>query len=53
MIDCDHRLWKKPFKENFEEQHKKVLAFAEMWKPFDWTLNISKQTEVDSSSDSD
>lgn len=54
MIDADHRLWKKPPKENFDEQRRKVLNFAEMWKPYDWTQNISKKVENDSSSsDSD
>lgn len=54
MIDSDHRLWRKPPKENFDEQRKKVLKFAEMWKPYDWTQNISKNVNGDSSSsDSD
>lgn len=52
MIDADHRLWKKPPKENFDEQRKKVLKFAEMWKPYDWTQNISKKVANDSSSSS-
>lgn len=53
MIDTDHRLWKKPQKENFEDQRKKVLKFANMWKPYDWTQNLSKSVKEDSSSDSD
>ena len=53
MIDADHRLWKKPQKENFEEQRKKVMQFSDMWKPYDWTQNISKSVNNDSSSDSD
>jgi len=57
MIDADHRLWKKPPRENFDDQRKKVMAFAEMWKPFDWTQNIAKKVNQDpsssSSSDSD
>lgn len=53
MVDADHRLWKRPPKENFDEQRRKVLKFAEMWKPYDWTQNIAKKVEDDSSSDSD
>lgn len=52
MIDSDHRLWKKPPKENFEEQRKKVLKFADMWKPYDWTQNLSKSVGKDNSSSS-
>ena len=53
MIDADHSLWRKPHKENFDNQRKKVLHFSEMWKPYDWTQNLSKYTQSDSSSDSD
>lgn len=42
MIDADHKLWRKPSKENFDEQRKKVMTFAEMWKPYDWTQHIAK-----------
>lgn len=53
MIDTDHRLWKKPPRENFDEQRRKVLKFAEMWKAYDWTQNLSKRVASDSSSSSD
>ncbi|KAL4230580.1 hypothetical protein ACF0H5_010958 [Mactra antiquata] len=52
MVDADHRLWKRPPKENFDDQRKKVLNFAERWKPYDWTQNIAKKTDTDSSSSS-
>lgn len=54
MIDADHTLWRKPRQENFDDQRRKVMQFAEMWKPFDWTQNISKKMEIsESDSDSD
>ncbi|KAH3830626.1 hypothetical protein DPMN_103871 [Dreissena polymorpha] len=52
MIDADHRLWKKPPRENFDDQRRKVMAFAEMWKPHDWTQNISKSINKDNKSSS-
>lgn len=41
MIDAEHRLWRKPQKENFDDQRKKVLQFSEWWKPFDWTQKLN------------
>ena len=37
MLDVDYSLWRKPKRESFEEQSKKVMEFTEMWKPFDFT----------------
>ncbi|MBN3313902.1 C19L2 protein, partial [Atractosteus spatula] len=37
MLDLEPRRWRKPIRENFEDQRKKVLQFAQMWKPFDCT----------------
>ncbi|WAQ99498.1 C19L2-like protein [Mya arenaria] len=52
MVDADHRLWKKPPRENFDDQRRKVMKFSEMWKPYDWTQNIDKKVNEDSSSSS-
>ena len=37
MMDADPHLWRKPKKQSFEDQRKKVMNFAKMWKPFDIT----------------
>ncbi|XP_016848146.2 CWF19-like protein 2 isoform X1 [Anolis carolinensis] len=37
MLDLEPRLWRKGLRENFEDQRKKVLQFAQRWKPFDFT----------------
>uniref|UniRef100_A0A8C4R4H7 CWF19 like cell cycle control factor 2 n=1 Tax=Eptatretus burgeri TaxID=7764 RepID=A0A8C4R4H7_EPTBU len=37
MLDAEPRLWRKPPREGFEEQRRKVLRFAQMWKSFDFT----------------
>uniref|UniRef100_S4RRS3 CWF19-like protein 2 n=1 Tax=Petromyzon marinus TaxID=7757 RepID=S4RRS3_PETMA len=37
MMDLEPRRWRKPFREPFEEQRKKVLQFAQRWKPHDFT----------------
>uniref|UniRef100_A0A8C9U7S6 CWF19-like protein 2 n=1 Tax=Scleropages formosus TaxID=113540 RepID=A0A8C9U7S6_SCLFO len=37
MLDLEPRRWRKPARENFEEQRKKVLQFAQKWKPYDCT----------------
>ena len=36
-MDADPHLWRKPKKQSFEDQRKKVMNFAKMWKPFDIT----------------
>ncbi|KAM6933686.1 CWF19-like protein 2 [Xenentodon cancila] len=37
MMDVEPRLWRKSIKENFDDQRKKVLQFAQWWKPYDCT----------------
>ena len=53
MIDAGPELWRKPHKEQFEQQRQKVLAFAEMWRPFDWTQKLKSKHGGDDSDDSD
>jgi hypothetical protein len=48
MLDLDHSLWRKQWRENFDLQRKKVLQFAEWWKTYDFTM-----TKENDSSDSD
>lgn len=40
MMDLEPRLWRKPPKESFEQHKQKVLAFSEMWNPYDWTKKL-------------
>ncbi len=40
MMELGPDVWRKPHKENFDSQRKKVLKFAEMWKPYDWTQRL-------------
>ncbi|RVE64670.1 hypothetical protein OJAV_G00127990 [Oryzias javanicus] len=37
MMDLEPRRWRKPIRENFDDQRKKVLQFSAWWKPFDCT----------------
>ncbi|NXA38847.1 C19L2 protein, partial [Eudromia elegans] len=37
MLDLEPRLWRKGTRQNFEDQRKKVLQFAQWWKPYDFT----------------
>ncbi|XP_076832456.1 CWF19-like protein 2 [Brachyhypopomus gauderio] len=37
MLDLEPRRWRKPIRENFDDQRKKVLQFSQWWKPFDCT----------------
>lgn len=46
MVDVEPRLWRKPLKQSFEEQRKKVVHFSKQWKPFDWTLKRSETDTV-------
>uniref|UniRef100_H3ANC0 CWF19-like protein 2 n=1 Tax=Latimeria chalumnae TaxID=7897 RepID=H3ANC0_LATCH len=39
MLDLEPRCWRKPIRENFDDQRKKVLQFAQWWKPYDCTKN--------------
>ncbi|XP_036392810.1 CWF19-like protein 2 isoform X2 [Megalops cyprinoides] len=41
MLDLEPRRWRKPIRENFDDQRKKVLQFAKWWKPFDCTITDS------------
>lgn len=38
VLDLSPQLWRKPPREKFNEQRQKVLKFAELWKPYDWTV---------------
>jgi hypothetical protein len=49
MLDLEPQLWRKPHSERFEEQRQKVLKFAELWKPYDWTQRLRGNTEETSS----
>ncbi|KAK3737019.1 hypothetical protein QZH41_018410 [Actinostola sp. cb2023] len=42
MLDLEPWTWHKPHKQNFEQHKKKVLQFAEWWKPYDWTKKLAK-----------
>ena len=42
MMDLEPNRWRRPRKENFDEQRKKVMEFSEWWKPYDWTDKIQK-----------
>ncbi|KAF7699753.1 hypothetical protein HF521_002711 [Silurus meridionalis] len=37
MLDLEPRRWRKPIRENFDDQRKKVLQFSQWWKTFDCT----------------
>lgn len=37
MLDVEPVKWRKPPREPFENQCKKVLEFTEIWKKYDWT----------------
>ncbi|KAM9319812.1 CWF19-like protein 2 [Gastrophryne carolinensis] len=37
MLDLEPRVWRKGVRENFDDQRKKVLQFAQWWKAFDFT----------------
>uniref|UniRef100_A0AAR2JQ88 CWF19-like protein 2 n=1 Tax=Pygocentrus nattereri TaxID=42514 RepID=A0AAR2JQ88_PYGNA len=41
MLDLEPRRWRKPIRENFDDQRKKVLQFSQWWKPFDCTKTDS------------
>ncbi|XP_076236479.1 CWF19-like protein 2 [Calliopsis andreniformis] len=36
MLDLDHDVWRKPKKENFDQQREKVLKFSDVWKKHDF-----------------
>lgn len=35
MLDLHHSKWRKPKRQSFDEQSKRILEFSKMWKPFD------------------
>lgn len=37
MLDLEPQLCRKGIRQNFEDQRKKVLQFAQWWKPYDFT----------------
>uniref|UniRef100_A0A672MQW1 CWF19-like protein 2 n=1 Tax=Sinocyclocheilus grahami TaxID=75366 RepID=A0A672MQW1_SINGR len=41
MLDLEPRRWRKPIRENFDDQRKKVLKLAQWWKAFDCTKTDS------------
>ncbi|TRY81525.1 hypothetical protein DNTS_005813 [Danionella cerebrum] len=41
MLDLEPRRWRKLIRENFDDQRKKVLKFAQWWKPYDCTKTES------------
>ncbi|KAJ9590895.1 hypothetical protein L9F63_016077 [Diploptera punctata] len=45
MLDLDNSIWQKQRKDNFDAQRKKVMQFAEWWKPYDFTVNNSSDSE--------
>lgn len=45
MLDKDPSFWRKPHKEYFEQQRSKVMKFAKMWKPYDWTRKLREEDE--------
>jgi Protein similar to CwfJ C-terminus 2 len=47
MLDLEPSLWRKPHQERFDDQRKKVLKFAEMWKAYDWTQRLKKTNDDD------
>lgn len=38
MLDLHHSTWRKPKRQSFEEQSKRVLEFSRRWKDFDFTV---------------
>ncbi|XP_078258619.1 CWF19-like protein 2 isoform X2 [Rhinoraja longicauda] len=43
MLDLEPRRWRKPHRENFDDQRKKVLQFSQWWKPYDCTNSKHKE----------
>ncbi|XP_027059866.1 CWF19-like protein 2 [Pocillopora damicornis] len=42
MLDLEPQRWRNPRRENFEHHKRKVLQFADWWKPYDWTRKIER-----------
>ncbi|KAM4701519.1 CWF19-like protein 2 isoform 2-T2 [Discoglossus pictus] len=43
MLDLEPRVWRKAVRENFDDQRKKVLQFAQWWKPYDFMKTKEEQ----------
>ncbi|KOX69713.1 CWF19-like protein 2 [Melipona quadrifasciata] len=41
MLDLNRDVWRKPRKENFDQQREKVLKFSEIWKKYECEINKS------------
>ena len=51
MLDIEPRVWRHPKRESFEAQKKRVLAFASIWKKFDFTKKGKSKHYSSSESD--
>lgn len=38
MLDLKHNIWRKPKKENVDQQHEKVLKFLKIWKKYEYEI---------------
>lgn len=38
MLDLKHNIWRKPKKENVDQQHEKVLKFSKIWKKYEYEI---------------
>lgn len=38
ILDLDHNLWRRPARQSFDVQNKRVLEFSNQWKDFDCTV---------------
>ncbi|CAK9804972.1 CWF19-like protein 2 [Anthophora quadrimaculata] len=41
MLDLDHDIWRKPKRENFDQQREKTLKFSEIWKRYEFEVKKS------------
>lgn len=42
MLDLNRDMWRKPRKENFDQQREKVLKFSKIWKKYEFEIEINK-----------
>ena len=40
ILDLEPQTWRRPRKENFDQQRRKVLDFAADWKQYDFTSSL-------------
>ena len=40
ILDLEPHLWRRPRRENFDQQKRKVLDFAADWKQYDFTASL-------------